>query len=39
MMPRECKRLGEVDFRLAVDALTQPTRVREDAGAYGDLPP
>jgi len=39
MMPRECKRLTEVDFRVAAEALTQPMRVREDAGAYGDLPP
>ena len=39
MMPRECKRLSEVDFRLAAEALTQPMRVREDAGAYGDVPP
>ena len=39
MMPRECKRLTEVDFRVAAEPLTQPMRVREDAGVYGDLPP
>jgi len=39
MMPRECKRLTEVDFRVAAEPLTRPMRVREDAGVYGDLPP